>query len=256
MSQRDDFVDFLVPKKGWGYRVDQWRCNGLHHTADCSGFVVLGVNHVGIAEPCTNAESIGAQMVAARTTLSFAQARATKGALFEVQFTPTHHHIAVGLGDGRTIEAYDTARGVIIGTVDRRPWSICGTFPGMTGFDGTPTPNPGPATPWEASIMDMVTALVPNGKPQPKPPWLGRRPFVAFRLNPDLTTTLIGFNGARITKYADKPITHAFGMSIVDCGHLSSPVEGIGIVDEHVRTMAGLAGDGGYFPFNVTVDYL
>lgn len=275
MPQSSDFVDFLLTCVGWGYKVDGFRCNGLHHTADCSGFVVLGANHVGVNGghfPCTDAENIAADMIAAKTTMSIAQARATKGALLEVQFTPTHHHIAVSLGDGRTVEAYDTAKGVIIYHVEGRPWSVCGTLPGMTGFNQPPSINPGPTSPQEARDMGFPAIVVPGSHVQNKAPWLNRYPFVGSIVDAHGNVSVCGFNGARITNTdaQGKLQAHpAFGMSVWQLGFLQQPIESFSLLFEdgpggaHVGSgavipgvLVGLAADGGSFPIHITVDYI
>ena len=270
MTQRDDYVAALLTKIGYKYSQGPTRCTGVDGYFDCSGFAGWGLNQVGDPYPCTNSYTDAVNLrLTNRIIPSAAQARATKGAWCihganggEGQGgsgAPNDGHIAISLGDGRTAEAFDTAEGVIIGSFDNRgeSWDRFGYPPGLNGFTQSPSPNPGPGNPQEARDMGMTgEKMVPGAKPQPKAPWLGRRAFIAAILQPNLTTDLVGFNGARFTKVGAKPIVHAMGMSIVHMGHLNGTIEDFDVVDPNVRTMVALATDGGTFDLDVTIDYL
>ncbi len=59
---------------------------------------------------------------------------------------PPHAHVAISLGDGRTIEAMGTKFGVLVASARNRSWTAGALIPGCTyGAAPTPSPTPSPA---------------------------------------------------------------------------------------------------------------
>ena len=74
-----------------------------------------------------------AAQIDATTPMSVAEALRTPGALLFRAGNPptTPHHIAISLGDGRTIEARNSRAGVGVFSAHGRGWTRAGTIPGM-----------------------------------------------------------------------------------------------------------------------------
>lgn len=261
MSQRDDYVNWLLARNGWAYcNEGPWRCDGSRHCFDCSGFLSGSVMAaVGATNPprCGNTDTLASALIARNLTCDRATARATRGAwAIRTNNNPTFPgdgHMVCSLGDGRTIEAHSHADGIYIGSFDgNRGFQVYGYPPGIAGFDQPPGTNPGPTTPQEARDMGMTAAkVVPGSHVQNKPPWFERYPFVGALHQPNGTTDIVGFNGAKITN--PKTVTQ-FGMTVLHLGTLRSPIEDIDAVD--ANTVVALAGDGGSFVIHVTAEYI
>jgi hypothetical protein len=260
VTQRDQFVALLISRatgpNRWVYDNSGARCTNPHG-ADCSSFQSRGLTDVGDPYPCTDTDMMAADLQAKHLTITRAQARATKGAWAIRTKTnpliPGDGHMVCSLGDGRTVEAHDHADGCYIGTFDgNRGFQVFGYPPGLQGFNQPPGLNPGPTTPQEARDMGMTAAkIVPGSHVQNKDPWFERFPFVGAIHQPNGTTDIVGFNGAKITN--PKTVT-AFGMSVLHLGTLQSPIEDIDGVD--ADTVVALAGDGGSFSINVVAQYI
>ena len=95
------------------------------HEFDCSGLVYWSLNQAGI-DPNTVGGYSGAQSAGTRT-ISVEDALNTPGALLFYD-----GHVAISLGDGRTVEAMGEKWGVTIDedSTDRR-WTHGGLIPGM-----------------------------------------------------------------------------------------------------------------------------
>lgn len=260
MTQRDQYVALLLSHDGERYSArDECRCHGTCPGWDCSGFVSGDLlKEAGGPYICGNTDTLAAELKAKGLTCNRTTARATKGAWAirpkeNPQF-PHDGHIVCSLGDGRTIEAHDTADGVYIGTFDgNRGFSVFGYPPGITGFNQPPGLNPGPATPAEARVMHMsAAALTIGSKPQPQGAWKNKMPFVAAIVQPNGTTDVCGMIGAEIVT---PPNAVAFqGMSVVRLGQLQSPIEAFDASDDGF--LVGLAADGGVFRFKTVNHYL
>lgn len=250
MSQRDDYVAWQVGEEGTAYKNDEHRCDPASPTHDCTGIASAALQVVK-AQPrgfCWDSYQFSAHFRQPGARLTVAQARATKGAGLArggvSRAADPHGHYATSLGDGRTIEAYDTADGVIIGHVDGRVWNDCGYPPGLTGFDQAPGHNPGPSNPGEARAMGMTGGtLTIHSRVQTKGAWAGKMPFIAAIQAADLTTVVVGFNGAQIV---EPPHAVSFlGMSVLHLGVLHAPIEEFSVSDD--GHLVGLAGDSGTF---------
>lgn len=253
---RDAFVNWELAQDGKPYKNDEHRCDPNSPTHDCSGLDCASMRANGQPTyPCLDTFQITAQIRNASKGVSVAVARATKGYVLleggpdRSKSPGGHGHIATSLGDGRTIEAYDTAHGVIIGHVDGRPWADAGPFPGVD-YSQPPSPNPGPRNPGEARTMGMTAAkIVPGAHVQIKDPWHNRYPFLGAIVQADLRVDLVGFNGCEVEGGVS-----FMGMSVRALGVLRAPIESIDEVNP--GTLTGLAGDGGTFTVGVHAHYL
>lgn len=257
-GNRDIYVDRLLAHDGDRYSaIGDCRCHGTCPGWDCSGFVSGDLlKAAGGPYLCGNTDTLAAALESEGRTCTRAVARATKGAWAirtkQNPLIPGDGHIVCSLGDGRTIEAHDHADGVYIGTFDgNRGFQVFGFPPGID-FSQPPGPNPGPSTPGEARAMGMTAAkIVPGSHVQNKAPWLNRYPFVGSILQPNGTTDIVGYNGARITTHGSVSYV---GMSILHLGQLRSPIEDLEGHD--ANTVVGLAGDGGSFSIDVVAEYI
>lgn len=97
---------------------------------DCSELVQWACARVGVTFP----DGSGNQYAACQRAgllISISKAVSTRGALlFEGPGGSTH--VAISLGDGRTIEARGRAYGVNVFSAANRPWSGAGLIPGMS----------------------------------------------------------------------------------------------------------------------------
>lgn len=102
---------------------------------DCSELVEWAVARAGIpAVP----DGSAAQLAHCRTKgtlITVGQGIGTKGALL---FMPGH--VAISLGDGKTIEAMNPSNGVRQGTATGRGWTAAGTIPGAKGYSVAAAP--------------------------------------------------------------------------------------------------------------------
>lgn len=278
MSQRDDFIADELSVVGYYYNQGSFRCTGQYHYFDCSGLQSWAGNQVGLDYGCTNSSTMSGWCHNAvrpqwmidmfgpgqGTGLTPTQAQQTKGAW---GFHGANEgldgfgdggHIKASLGDGRSVEAYDTAEGVIIGTFLDQESTYWALPPGLTGFDQGPGLNPGPGTTKEATDMGFIAKIVPGAHVQNAGPWKGRFPFVAAVLQPDnVNWQIVGFNGAELPGGES-----AFGMSIVKLGKLNAPIVSADSPDSFVRKVFTpsskilfLAEDGGTFLYAPTVKY-
>ncbi len=92
---------------------------------DCSELVQWAAHQVGITVPDGTMNQLPA-FQRAGTTMSVDEALRTRGALL---FRPGH--VAISLGDGRTIEARGSAYGVGIFSAHNRGWTVGARIPGM-----------------------------------------------------------------------------------------------------------------------------
>ncbi|MCY1074283.1 NlpC/P60 family protein [Archangium sp. miwbw1] len=93
---------------------------------DCSELVEWAARQVGVTFPDGTMNQLP-YIKRNNKTISVAQAIKTLGALL---FRPGH--VAISLGDGRTIEAKGKKYGVGIFSAHNRKWTTGGLIPGMT----------------------------------------------------------------------------------------------------------------------------
>lgn len=253
MGQVDVFVDAQLAKVDDDYSQGPSRCTGDNGYFDCSGLQVYGAKVANIqpvvALGCTNSaylarlchaaprpqwmqDKFGADpytgSMTVGTGLTAAQAASSKGAW---KFHGADEgqdgfgnggHIACSLGDGRSVEAYDTAEGVIIGQfIDGRD-TYYAWPPGLDPPDAVTTPGIG-----AVRVGQTAAYIVPGSHKQTKGPFKGRYPEVASILQADGTIDFVGANGARLGLPANSLNpnggTAAFGMIVYHMGRLNAP---------------------------------
>lgn len=288
MSQRDDFVNFALGEVGQ-LQYKPWgdRCGWSDGTTDCSGLcqgagrragmVFAGCpNSAGMAVLCHNAprpqwmnQQFGPDPWSGSTMqgtgISKGQARATKGALkFHgynqgIDGNGPSGHEGISLGDGRSVEALNSALDVRIWTFDDDRTTYCALWPGMAGFDQAPGTNPDPNSPWEASVMGMIAEPVPGAHQNAN----GRVPFVAAVNNADTSADIKGFNGATFQALTPQGVPTGPVMTTLHFAHLNAPIEDSSVVfipnpnDPHhylipTHRIVFMASDGGTFgPYTV-----
>lgn len=97
---------------------------------DCSELVQVCAHQAGGFMPDGSAAQL-AYCQRQRATLAINEGERTRGALLFVQ-TSSHRHVAVSLGDGRTIEARGRAYGVNLFGAMSRGWTHAARVPGFT----------------------------------------------------------------------------------------------------------------------------
>lgn len=187
-------IDLALSKVGYEYNTTSpYRWTGTRHYFDCSGFMYYLPKTLGVAPnwwwpPGSHDQALAMRdhglLIAPR---NFHDgwgmvgdpnvARGIPGAL--VTHGPSHSyvggagipgHIAMSLGNGRTVEAMGTAWGTRIGNFDGRGWNNAGYMPGIdySGSPQPPTPDPiddGPEfNGEEAMLVIPARAKVVNGR--------------------------------------------------------------------------------------------
>lgn len=168
----DTFVNDALAQSGdsyvFGANVDMHSANPT--SFDCSSLVEWSAAQVGITLPRT---SYGQYLALQQqgSTISVEQALHTRGALlFDFSTPPTPGggrpstaHVAISLGDGRTIEAMDTQHGVLTATANTKRFNYAAVVPGLDTADptaamgaGGPTAGATPGAP----TLDWVQQLM------------------------------------------------------------------------------------------------
>lgn len=119
------FVAAALSKKGCEYR---WGASGPDRF-DCSGLVQWSAARAGVtfSKPVT---AQWARIQEAGTSMSVESAIGTYGAVL-IKISPGRNHVAISLGNGKTIEAMGRAYGVRIGNARGRGWNHAGHVPGL-----------------------------------------------------------------------------------------------------------------------------
>lgn len=111
MATAKEFVDLLVQQEGDTYRLghEVKLKDPNPDVFDCSELIEWGAHQVGVYMPDYSGNQI-AYCEKKGTVISVDEAVKTKGALLWHE-----GHVAISLGNGKTIEAMNTERGVVIG---------------------------------------------------------------------------------------------------------------------------------------------
>lgn len=128
---------------------------------DCSGLVYFAARKVGVRVGGTAFDQ-WQQTRNDGTTMSVEEALRTPGALlFSGDGSGSGRgaitHVAISLGDGRTIEARGRAYGVMVvdAATNRRRFNFAGTLPGLGGAGARPSPAP-KAVPSSDDLMSRL----------------------------------------------------------------------------------------------------
>lgn len=139
-KRASDFVNIVLTQVGKAYVFGAGYPRGMQNpepSYDCSSLVQWGAFQVGLTMPRIAQDQYN-YCVSRNATIPVSQALATRGAL--LYHTPGSgspsdiSHTGISLGDGRTVEAYDTGIGVIIGGRGSKyaseHWEFAGLMPG------------------------------------------------------------------------------------------------------------------------------
>lgn len=145
MAQLDDFVAIALSQQGDPYVFgaeasfddpdpDRFDCSELVEWASARSGVRFVDGAQNQRDHCRQAG----------TLISVDKARTTRGALlFRIDEGPSNDHVAISLGNGKTIEARGRAYGVNVFSSEHRKWTHGGFIPGMQ-HDGVQPADPGP----------------------------------------------------------------------------------------------------------------
>lgn len=134
-GQVDSFVALCLQQAGksYVYGAQPSASDPNPRSFDCSALVQWAAKRTGIPDPGRTTDTQEAACRRAGTTLSVQSAINTKGALL---FQPGH--VAVSLGNGKTIEAMNEQAGVRQGNANGRGFTAGGMLPGAKGYRVAP----------------------------------------------------------------------------------------------------------------------
>ena len=118
----DAFTNYALGQDGKAY---EWGKSGPN-SFDCSGLVQWAAAKAGV----TMTKPVSSQIAIcerAGTLISVEQAIGNRGALL---FIGPDEHVAISLGNGKTVEAMGTAYGVCVGNANGRGFTAGGLLPG------------------------------------------------------------------------------------------------------------------------------
>lgn len=130
-GQVDQFVALALQQAGksYVYGAQPSATDPNPRSFDCSSLVQWAAKRVGIPDPTRTTDTQEAKCRAAGTLISVQAAINTKGSLL---FQPGH--VAISLGNGKTIEAMNAAAGVRQGNAAGRGFTVGGKIPGAQGY--------------------------------------------------------------------------------------------------------------------------
>jgi len=172
-SQAEHFVELALAQAG-----DRYEVNATAHkddpdpdVFDCSELVDWAAQRLGVPNPGEATYLQYNNIKANELTMSVEEALRTPGALlfrfpggepFPGQsFRRDGYHVAISLGDGRTIEAMGTKYGVRVAEADGRGFNYAGRIPGMDYGPGSGVVDP--------PTEDLAPAPEPDPEPEPEP---------------------------------------------------------------------------------------
>lgn len=147
MSTAEQFVQACLAEAGDRYVYGAEVAPGTPASAtrawDCSELVQVKCNELGV--PMVDGSANQMRWCQARGTLvDVDRAIGTRGALLFRTPNGRPGHVAVSLGDGRTIEARGSAYGTGVFSARGRTWTHAGLIAGLDYGGGAPAPAPGP----------------------------------------------------------------------------------------------------------------
>lgn len=142
MADLDDFVAIALTQRGdpyvFGAEADFNDPNPRRF--DCSELVEWAAARCGVRF-VDGAQNQRDACRRANRLISVDKARHTRGALlFRIDEGPSNDHVAISLGDGKTIEARGRAYGVNVFSSTGRSWTHGGLIPGLGTGGGTAHP--------------------------------------------------------------------------------------------------------------------
>lgn len=135
-AQIDRFVALALQQAGKNYVYGATPNSGNANPGsfDCSSLVQWAALRVGIPDPTRTTYTQIAKIRAAGRMLTVQQAINTKGALL---FSPASDHVAISLGNGKTIEAMNSQAGIRQGDAAGR-FGTAGLLVGAAGYKVAP----------------------------------------------------------------------------------------------------------------------
>jgi len=135
-GQVDSFVSLALQQAGKSYvfGAQPSASDPNPRAFDCSALVQWACRRVGIEDPTRTTHTQLAKIRAAGRVISVQQGINTKGALL---FAPDVEHVAISLGNGKTIEAMNPAQGVRQGNAGGR-FGSAGLLVGAKGYRPAP----------------------------------------------------------------------------------------------------------------------
>lgn len=237
-------IDLALSKVGYEYdTVSPYRWTGERHFFDCSGFMYYLPHTLGVAPswwwpPGSHDQALAMRdhglLIAPRDfhdgwglVGNPDVARGIPGAL--VTHGPDHSyvggsgipgHIAMSLGNGKTVEAMGHAWGTVIGNFDGRNWNNAGFMPGIDYRNAAaPGATPAPIGGRQLSGDDMQV-VIPARAAVVK----GRVPQYVLNTQDD---TVLCYNGATLKWRGpadDDPSQHSTGHGTGTDAHISYPI--------------------------------
>lgn len=130
-GQVDRFVALALQQSGdqYVYGATPSASNADPRQFDCSSLVQWAATRVGINGVPRTTDTQEAYCRSRGTLISVQQGVATKGALLFQD-----GHVAISLGNGKTIEAMNSQMGVRQGNANGRGWRAAGKLPGAQGY--------------------------------------------------------------------------------------------------------------------------
>lgn len=131
-GQVDSFVGLALQQAGksYVYGAQPSASDPNPRAFDCSALVQWAARRVGIEDPTRTTHTQSAKIRAAGKTITLQQGINTKGALL---FTGDMGHVAISLGNGKTIEAMNPSAGVRQGNAGGR-FATAGLLVGAKGY--------------------------------------------------------------------------------------------------------------------------
>ena len=168
----DALVDILLSQEGdeYVFGAEASPSDDNPDAFDCSELIEWACARAGVEPRMPDGSWFQAQHCQKHDTIiSVEEAIATKGALlfrfssspFSSRRRPRSAHVAVSLGDGRTIEARSTSHGVGIFSAHGRDWTHAGLVPGVGESATAAAPAPAPS--WSESKQSGLIRLNDDG---------------------------------------------------------------------------------------------
>lgn len=134
---------------------------------DCSGFTYEAARLAG-GSLVHGAQPQRDQLRRVGKLVTVSHAMKTPGALlFRIDERPGNDHVAISVGNGSTVEAHSTARGIGLFSAQGRRWTHGGLIPGISYGGGNPVTLPAnkrPATTGAEALAAALRAAVRQAK--------------------------------------------------------------------------------------------
>lgn len=141
MATAEQFVQKCLQEVGdeyeWGAEAKPGTDPSQTTEWDCSGLVYTKLLELGIDVPRSSTEQLE-WVIESGTAIPLEEGLRTRGALLL-----RAGHVAVSLGDGKTVEAMGEQYGVLVGSTSNRGFTHAGRVPGLSYNGAAPDTGPG-----------------------------------------------------------------------------------------------------------------